>query len=253
MRATFQILAAIAAILGVPAGAQAQGYLRAGLGYDVSETSRVQDADCSATAPPALFGCGAAPDGSVLAARGDMGRTAALELGAGRRLAPYLRGEVQAAWRPGLAFDGRANFLRTPGDQQVSAKVDSKTLIAAAYFDFGALGRLRPFIGLGAGAARNRVGAMRYAFPGLAANAATITPGGSRTSFTWMATAGVAWPLSNRLTLDLAYRYADLGKVRTEAGPAAIVRASGTRAITIAPTQAGLIAQGVSASVRWGF
>jgi opacity protein-like surface antigen len=68
-----------------------------------------------------------------------------------------------------------------------------------------------------------------------------------------MASAGMSWSLSQRATLDLAYRYTDLGDVRTDAGPAAIVRAVRTIPLDIAPTHANLVVQGVSASVRWAF
>ena len=119
-----------------------------------------------------------------------------------------------------------------------------------------ALGTYRASISapsLGAGAARNKVGDVRFSFPGLGATASTVIPGGRETNFAWMAAAGVSLPVSSRLTLDVAYRYVDLGDVRTSAGPATITRTSGVRAIDIAPTYADLVTQGVSASVRLAF
>src|SRR5262249_35115408 len=129
------LLLLAAALLAAPGAAQAQSYVRAGLGYDVSNETGFRDQDCQSTAPPALFGCGAAARGGPLTAGGDFGRSVMVQLGLGRRFAPYLRGEVEAAWRPDLAFDGQANFVRTPGEQPVSAKLDSRSLLAAAYAD----------------------------------------------------------------------------------------------------------------------
>lgn len=241
------------ALAFLPASAAAQAYVRTGVGYDVSRESGIADVDCARTAPPALFGCAAAVDGSPLGARGDFGASPALELGLGRRMHPNIRLELQGAWRPGLDFEGRANFLRTPGPQPVAAEGSSLAALAVAYFDFGQLGRARPFLGVGVGAARNRLGAVRYDFPGLAAQARTVGPAGARTAFAWSGQAGFGWRLSPRATLDIAYRYTDLGTMRTREGQAAVVRAAGTRAIIVAPTRAKLATEGLGASVRWGF
>lgn len=243
----------IAVAVAVPGLSHAETYLRAGAAYERSSEAGFRDLDCSAAAPPALFGCSAAADGQPLTARGDFGSTAAVDLGLGWRVSPYLRLEAQATYRPDLDFVGQANFLRTPGDQRTSADMNSLSGMVAAYADLGVYGKLRPFVGAGIGAARNKLGPLRFAFPGLAANATTIIPGASHTNTAWMATAGVSWPLSRRLTLDVAYRYADLGEVRSGAGPAVITRTSGVRSIDIAPTHASLVTQGVGASVRWGF
>ena len=237
----------------LPAPAFAQSYLRAGVGYDVPRESGIGDVDCARAAPAALFGCAAAVDGSPLGARGDFGASPALELGIGRRIHPNVRLELQGAWRPDLDFSGQANFLRTPGRQPVSANGSSLSALAVAYFDFGQLGRARPFLGLGAGAARNRLSAVDYVFPGLGPEARTLAPGGARTAFAWTGQAGFGWRLSPRATLDVAYRYADLGTMRTREGQAAVVRGGGTRAIAVAPTRAKLATEGVGVSIRWGF
>ena len=52
-----------------------------------------------------------------------------------------------------------------------------------------------------------------------------IVPRASRTDVVWMLTAGFAVPLGDGTTLELAWRYADLGVVRT--GPVAVVGWSG--------------------------
>jgi opacity protein-like surface antigen len=106
---------------------------------------------------------------------------------------------------------------------------------------------------LGLGVARNRLGRAAYALPGLGADAATVVPAATRTGAAWMAAAGVSWPLSARTTLDLAYRYADLGEVRTGAGRAVVTRPGAARTLDLAPTRAALVTQGVSASLRWAF
>ena len=62
--------------------------------------------------------------------------------------------------------------------------------------------------------ARNRLSSVTYRFPGIAANAATVTPDGSSSGLAYLLTAGISIPLNKRLDLDLAYRFSDLGDVR---------------------------------------
>ena len=66
-------------------------------------------------------------------------------------------------------------------------------------------------------------------------------------------TAGISVPLSERLDLDLAYRFTDLGSVTTGPGQAQVVRPAGTFSIPIDGTSAALHTQGVVLSLRYAF
>ena len=69
-----------------------------------------------------------------------------------------------------------------------------------------------------------------------------------------MATAGVAVALGERVTLDLAWRYSDLGEVRTPRGPGRVVWRDGSREplpLDLAPTRARLRGHGVRLSFRY--
>lgn len=246
-------LVLLALALALPAAAQAETYVRAGAAYERSRETGFRDLDCASAAPPALYGCGASEAGGPLTARGGFGSTAAMEVGLGRRISPWFRIEANLAYRPDLDFRGQANFVRTPGEQRTTADASSLAAMGVIYADLGLYGRMRPFLGVGIGAARNRIGAVRFDFPGLGAGAATIAPGDSRTGLAWMATAGFSTEVSTRLTVDLAYRHVDLGQMRTAAGPAEIVRAAGVRRLDVAATRASLASQGVAASLRWRF
>lgn len=237
---------------------EARFYLRGGLGGEWSTRTNLRDLDCTQAAPPALFGCGPGIDDRALGARGDFGRSATFDFGFGYRVLPAFRGELLLTYRPGLAFSGRANFLATPGPQPVSADADSFSAMAVGYIDLARLGLpplgpVEPFVGGGVGVARHDIDRVTFAFPGLGANATTVIQGGESTRFAYMLTAGGAVRLSDRLTLDIAYRYSDLGTVRTASGPAVITRTSFTRTLDIAGTQADLVTHGVSASLRAGF
>ena len=102
--------------------------------------------------------------------------------------------------------------------------------MVAAYADLPALGLPRlgpfaPFVGAGVGVARISMGETRMTFPATT----TIVPGGRRSSFAWMVTAGVATALSESTTLEVAFRYSDLGTAETATGGGRAVWRDGSR------------------------
>ena len=221
-------------------------YVRAGAGFDASRDTILRDRDCSATSPPALFGCGAGVDGEPLAARGDFGRTPSIDLAAGLELTSRTRVELALTHRDALDLEAEANFLGVAGDQPVQANGRATSALASGFLDIG-----RFFVGAGAGVSRNELGAITYMFPAIAPDAVTITRGGTHTAFAWSAAAGTSIPLTDRIVLDLALRYADLGTVRTDAGAATIIRPTRTLRLDIAGTRADVKTAGVTVSVRW--
>lgn len=235
-------------------------YTRLGVGATFSRDTTFGDENCASTNPPALFGCNTGPNGRSIGARGDFGSSMLIDAGLGYDLG-LLRLEATLGWRPGFAFSGQANFLNVPLDSQpVSGDVDSKTAMVGAYLDLASLAgkidaRFHPFLGAAMGIARNSVDSMQYLFPTISQDAVTRTPSGSWTGFTWAVTAGISISLPQNLTLDIGYRYQDLGTVRTDTGTATIVRPTLSQPLelTIAPTEASLQAHDVYASVRYAF
>ena len=187
-------------------------YLRAGFGLDRPTETVFRDKNCEIEAPVPLYGCGPAPDGAPYRSVGNFGTVAALEVGIGTTVAPAVRIEALVEVRPSLTFSGRANYLDSELRQSVSVDLSVVSGMVAAYVDLPALGLPRlgpfdPFVGAGVGAARVRAGETRMMFPATT----TIVPGVRRSNFAWMVTAGVATVLSESTTLDLAWRYSDLG------------------------------------------
>ncbi|MDE0046023.1 MAG: outer membrane beta-barrel protein [bacterium] len=231
-------------------------YLRSGIGLDRPETTAFTDTDCSTTTPAALYGCGTGGDGAPYRSAGDFGTMPSVELGLGYETG-VVRFEVLVEYRPDFSFDGRANFLAPERRQEVSADLSSLSGMIAGFVDLDALGVPQfgpfvPFIGAGIGAAHTRIGQTTMTFPATT----TTVPGGSHTGLAWMATAGVALALSERVSLDLAWRYTDLGEVRTPRGPGRVVWRDGSRAplpLDLAPTKARLKSHGVRLSLRYAF
>ena len=121
------LLVSFAIAINLPGAAAAEPgvYLRGALGVDWSTSTRFEDEDCAQQQPPALFGCQAGRDGRPIGARGDFGRSIALEGGIGYRLLPFLRAEIVVSYRPNYGFSGEANFLNVTGDQPVSGDARS--------------------------------------------------------------------------------------------------------------------------------
>ena len=229
-------------------------YLRGGIGLDRPGEAVFTDTDCSSTVPAALYGCGTGGDGASYRSAGKFGTVPAVELGLGYATGA-IRFEALVEYRPHFTFEGRANFLAPDRRQDVSAKLSSVSGMLAGFVDLAALGLPKPgpfapFLGAGIGIAHTKIGKTAITFPATT----TTVPGGSRTGLAWMATAGVAVALGERVTLDLAWRYSDLGEVRTPRGPGRVVWRDGSREplpLDLAPTRARLRGHGVRLSFRY--
>lgn len=231
-------------------------YLRGGLGLDRPGETAFTDEDCATTAPAALYGCGTGGDGAPYRSAGTFGTVPALELGLGYATGAA-RVEMLVEYRPDFAFEGRANFLAPERRQSVSADLSSVSGMLTGFVDLAGLGLpepspFAPFVGAGIGVVHTRIGKTTMTFPATT----TTVPGGSRTGPAWMVTAGVAMPLDERTTLDLAWRYTDLGEVRTRRGPGRVIWRDGSREplpLDLAPTRAKLAGHGVRLSLRYAF
>lgn len=232
--------------------AEAEGfYVRAALGVDWTRETRFRDADSSRADVAALYGGGTGNDGNPTQAVGDFGAGAGFALGLGRAVAPALRLETAVAHRPELAFEGEANYRGTPGSQSVTADLSTTSAILTIWLDLPRIGGLRPFIGLGGGLSHARISRTLMRFPGLSQT--TTVPGGESLNLAWSASAGVAKPLTERLTLDVAWRYMDSGAVETAQGNIRVLRPDRDLSILIGKTRARLTGHGVWISLRYAF
>ena len=233
---------------------QARGpYLRLGAGVQWPETSALKDQRCSSTSPPALFGCEQGDDGRSLGAYGGFDQAPVVDAAVGYRWTPWLRTEALLNWSPQLNVSAQSNFLGAGSNQPVSSSGNGLAGFGVLYVDGPSLATVRPFIGAGLGAARTSLADVTYRFPAISSDAVTVTSGGSSTSFAYLLTAGVSIPVSERLDLDLAYRWTDLGTVKTNAGSAKLVRPAGRSKLAIAGTEIDLQTQAAVASLRFRF
>ncbi|MFA7263565.1 MAG: outer membrane beta-barrel protein, partial [Caulobacter sp.] len=124
----------------------------------------------------------------------------------GFRLTPNWRIEIEGGWRPGA--------LPTP-TVDTEGEYEVMSLMENIIFDFMPDGDLHPFVGVGGGVARAVVGAV---------SAPSLVVDWDDTAFAWQGIAGVTAKASDRMNVDLTYRYFqtddfDLGNIGTGGSP----------------------------------
>ena len=217
----------LSAFLFPDTGTAAGWYLRGAVGYEKSLAADFSDINCASTNPPSLFGCANGNNGQAIGAYGDFGHFPLVEAAVGRQLLPWLRADLSVAYRFNMDYDGNANFIPPSVGyrQPVSAKVDSLSGMVNLFVDINGLlagkklWRFQPYVGGGAGFSYNRMGQMTFLFPdNTGAHKVSITPSGDRKDFAFMLAVGTGVILTEQLSLDIAYRYFDLGRVETSPG-----------------------------------
>lgn len=130
---------------------------------------------------------------------------------AGIRMTPSFRAEISVDYLSPARISGR-NDLNPP--TSLSANPDSVVALANGFIDFPELpvfGPLLPYVDAGIGMAFNSTGAMT----GVTSGSTYALASGSAARFAYAVGAGVAYPLAPHLSLDLAYRFFDLGELRS--------------------------------------
>jgi len=174
-----------------------RGDVGVALGTPSNEYDTVPSADNASLGSDVIWG---KPDAGVL-----------FDAGIGYRFAPFLRFEGTIGYLPSMAFNGTfgSNSLATTRSS-ISALVG----LASGYLDFAGLigpmpGNIQPSILGGVGFATVTNGAESDYNSGRYSNTFS---GATVTNVAWTAGAGIGVPLSPRLTLDVMYRYLDLGQ-----------------------------------------
>jgi opacity protein-like surface antigen len=146
------------------------------------------------------------------------------DVGVGYAFNSWLRGDITAEYRNASSLKGSvygqfSAFGGTFSDvDNYSANLSSLVFLANAYVDLGTWWCITPFIGAGVGAAYNHLADFRddglTTFNGLTAGT-QFAADGNKTSLAWAVHAGLAYKVTNNFTVELAYRYLDLGSAVT--------------------------------------
>ncbi len=146
-------------------------------------------------------------------------------IGAGYEFNPWLRFDVTGEYRGKSVFQaqdrypgGNGSFnvdsnindgTFLPGTNEYTADIESWVGLANAYIDLGTYHCLTPYVGGGVGFASISVlGLKDVNVPNQSVFYATDN---TETNFAWAVYAGLAYDVTPGLTIDLSYRYTDLG------------------------------------------
>lgn len=126
----------------------------------------------------------------------------------------------------------------TAGGPVSTGTASAVTGLANGYVDLNGIwpnlfGPVDPYIDAGVGMSGNHL-------TGVTSPAGSV-PGGWHNSFAWAAGAGVGVPIVPRLTLDVAYRYVDLGALHSSSAPA------------LGPVKTGFTEHTLTGGLRYAF
>jgi len=197
------------------------------------------------------------PGGSTLTQNGE-GFTGGTSwgVGAGYQFNNWFRADITGEYRSRVAFSG-SDFTTFPGGSTGSdvyqGGYTSWVGLVNAYADLGTWWCLTPFVGVGVGAAHIQTTGIQDSgltfAPGVGSGnpSSYFANGASTTNFAWAAHAGVAYKVNNNFTVELAYRYLDMGTAVHGFGSSFDGSNSGQSSFQYRD----LISQDVRLGVRW--
>jgi opacity protein-like surface antigen len=141
-------------------------------------------------------------------------------LGVGYKVNNWFRADVTGEYRGNSNFFGtdRITYVGGVGTDTYHATKNEWVVLANAYVDLGTWWCITPFIGAGVGGARVAING----FTDQSINSNPVQPGPalaglafgdnvSKWNFAWAAHAGLAYKVTPSFTVELAYRYLDMG------------------------------------------
>jgi opacity protein-like surface antigen len=141
-------------------------------------------------------------------------------LGVGYKVNNWFRADVTGEYRGNSQFFGtdRITYAGGVGTDTYHATKNEWVVLANAYVDLGTWWCITPFIGAGVGGARVAINgftdqsiASNPVQPGPALAGLAFGDNVSKWNFAWAAHAGLAYKVTPSFTVELAYRYLDMG------------------------------------------
>ncbi len=146
-----------------------------------------------------------------------LGSSFVIGAGVGYRFPAGFRADVTYSNRSGYDLQGTS-----PSGVNFDPKTTANTVMVNGYFSvpYTIADKATPYIGGGIGRSKNKVNNINWTDPpGPDAESGQV-PGGSKSSTAWQLTLGAEVRVAPNWILDIGYRYSDLGKLQTNAGPA---------------------------------
>jgi opacity protein-like surface antigen len=140
-------------------------------------------------------------------------------LGVGYQYNSWLRFEATGEYRANSTFHGLDTFpsVATPGTTSTNQYTGVKSewlFLFNAFLDLGTWYSVTPFIGAGVGFDRLTIG--NFTDSNVNDNALGFSTNNSKWNFAWALHAGLAYQVTPNFSVELAYRYVDLGNGATK-------------------------------------
>jgi opacity protein-like surface antigen len=152
----------------------------------------------------------------------DIKNTALFGIGFGYDTGHYFRFDITGEYRGDAAFFFHDKYPGADGDfaadagggtNEYTADIESWLGLANAYIDLGTWHCVTPYVGAGVGfASLSITGYKDVNVPNLGV---AYGQNNTETNFAWAVYAGLSYKVNPSLTIDLSYRYTDLGDIRT--------------------------------------
>lgn len=171
-------------------------------------------------------------------------------VGAGYRFNSWFRADVTAEYRAPSRFRGLDRYDET-SDGTWEGTNDIHTLkteyvgLLNAYLDLGTWYGVTPFVGAGVGVAYVALDDFRDI--NVPRGGVAYAPDSSTTNFAWALYAGLGYEVNDRLSLELAYRYLNMGDVTS----GNLVRYTGVNNVDDRYTLENLHSHDVKVGMRW--
>jgi opacity protein-like surface antigen len=174
-------------------------------------------------------------------------------LGAGYKFNNWFRADVTGEYRGNSQFFGtdHITYVGGVGVDTYHGTKQEWVVLGNAYVDLGTWWCMTPFIGAGVGGARVAING--FTDQGLANNGFGALPGlafgdsVAKWNFAWAVHAGVAYKVTPNFTVELAYRYLDMGNGLT----GDLRTFDGTNAINNPTTFRNITSHDLKLGVRW--
>ncbi len=181
-------------------------YLRGDIGMSSQQVKSLSNPTASLPLLSSSYGFDAAPTFGI---------------GIGYYFNDWLRFDVTGEYRGRSNFHG-SEIYSNPGGNSTDEYSGSKSewlFLANAYADLGTWQNVTPFVGAGIGFSRNTIHNFQDVCHGCGGNPAnngvSFADDASKWSFAWALYAGLAYKVSKNFTIELAYRYLDMGEGQT--------------------------------------
>ena len=142
-------------------------------------------------------------------------------LGIGYKFNDWLRADVTGEYRGKANFHGSDHwtFGGATGADQYSGSKSEWVFMANAYVDLGTWWCLTPYVGAGIGMANVKMSSFRDDgfTAGVLSNSVVYADDASKWNFAWSLQVGVSYKVTPSMSIDLGYRYIDMGSGATGA------------------------------------